>query len=188
MFKLKNITKALFCIALMATVSIASAQKIGFVSYDSLLYFHPDTKALKMKYDSIQYYYSEKLEMEKAELEAKDMQLDSLRGKMPAAQFEYRKNKIQQAMQDLEGLANLYREELSKQQEAIFKPLQEKIRKAIEEVAKANGYSSILDKQSAIYAAPTDDLTHLVMKKLNIVIPSTPPVAPGGGVTPPRGR
>ncbi len=171
MLKIKNLSKALLCIALLATGKIASAQKVGFVSYDSLLYLLPETESVSRKLDSIKASYSEQLEEQKYELETKAMKLDSMKSRMSPKEYEIRVNALQQLQQKIQSLSEIYRENLTQEQETLMKPLNVKVRKAIEEVAKANGFSSVVDKQVAYYFNPSDDLTAIVMKKLNIVVP-----------------
>ncbi len=42
---------------------------------------------------------------------------------------------------------------------------------ALNEVAKANGYAYVLNKEALLVAPPGDDLLPLVAKKLNIKLP-----------------
>ncbi|MDZ4758659.1 MAG: OmpH family outer membrane protein [Bacteroidota bacterium] len=185
MLKLKNLSKALLCIALLATGKIASAQKVGFVNYDSILYLLPEIKNVRLQLDSLQQYYSDQLEGQKAELISKSMKLDSNKARMTPKELEIKEGELQQMQQRIQTYSELYRENITQTQESLLKPLNLKVRKVIEEVAKEKGFSSIVDKQVAYYFNPADDLTALVMKKLNIVIP--PPMPPGGGImAPPR--
>ncbi len=179
---MKNLSKALLCIALLATGKIASAQKVGFVSYDSLLYLLPQYETVSKQFDSARTHYGEKLEGQKADLEMAAMKLDSNKNRMSPREYELQMNALQQTNQRIQSISEIYKEELAKYQESLVKPLNIKVRKAIEEVAKANGFSSVVDKQVAYYFNPSDDLTALVMKKLNIVIP--PPMQ--GGMPPQR--
>lgn len=56
---------------------------------------------------------------------------------------------------------------LQKKQESLQAPVREKIRKAIDEVAKENGFLYILDTQAILYKSDSSiDITNLVLKKL----------------------
>ncbi len=185
MLKIKNLSKALLCIVLLSFGKIASAQKVGFVSYDSLLYLLPQYETISKKFDSARTYYGEQLEGQKADLEVAAMKLDSIKTRISPREYELRMSALQQTNQRIQSLSELYKEELSKYQESLVRPLNVKVRKAIEEVAKANGFSSVVDKQVAYYFNPADDLTAIVMKKLNIVIPPPMPAGMGNGQSPP---
>jgi outer membrane protein len=50
----------------------------------------------------------------------------------------------------------------------LIAPFEEKVRKAIDEVAKENKYSYIFDTQILLYYDGGDDVTPLVKKKLGI--------------------
>ena len=55
----------------------------------------------------------------------------------------------------------------------LSKPVYEKAKKAIDQVAKDNGYKYVLDTSTGLvlYSEPTDDIISLVIKKLGIVVP-----------------
>jgi len=59
---------------------------------------------------------------------------------------------------------------LQKKQNELLQPIIDKAKSAIEKVAKANGYSMILDSRQGIllYAAATEDILPLVKKELGI--------------------
>lgn len=61
-------------------------------------------------------------------------------------------------------------EDLQKKEAELFSPLIEKARKAIEDVAKANGYTYVFDSSLGVllYAEPSEDIMPLVKKKLGI--------------------
>ena len=50
----------------------------------------------------------------------------------------------------------------------LMQPFQDKILKAIEDVAKENGYAYIFDTQVLLYSEGGDDVSALVKKKLGI--------------------
>ena len=62
--------------------------------------------------------------------------------------------------------------DLSKRREDLYKPILEKVNKAMQDVAKENGYLLVFDTstQVLLYADETLDVTKLVNAKLGIVI------------------
>ena len=59
--------------------------------------------------------------------------------------------------------------ELYKKRESLIAPIQDEIYNAIKEIAKAKGYSLVLDRASdagIIYASPTADISKQVLLKL----------------------
>ena len=75
---------------------------------------------------------------------------------------------LQKQFQELQQRANV---ELQRKQEELLQPLLEKVRAAISEVAKANGYSYVMETSEGsgvIYSDPKFDLLPLVKAKLSL--------------------
>ncbi|MDB4161553.1 OmpH family outer membrane protein [Bacteroidia bacterium] len=75
---------------------------------------------------------------------------------------------LQKQFQELQQRANV---ELQRKQEELLKPLLEKVRTAISEVAKANGYAYVMETSEGsgvIYSDPKFDLLPLVKAKLSL--------------------
>ena len=66
-------------------------------------------------------------------------------------------------------------QKLQEEQVSLFAPLQEKVKKAIEKVAIANGYTYVLDSSTLLYVDKVNgnDFTDLVKKELGIVVTTT---------------
>ena len=75
---------------------------------------------------------------------------------------------LQKQFQELQQRANV---ELQRKQEELLKPLLEKVRTAISEVAKANGYAYVMETSEGsgvIYSDPKFDLLPLVKAELSL--------------------
>lgn len=157
-----------------------SAQKMAHVDVDSLLSMMPEYKEFttkreaklkeletllaglqkeyKEKYTYLETNYPTMSDIEKADKQAE------------LAGFEQR---IQTAQANAQQTYQAY-------EASLQKPIFEKVNKAIELVAKENGYKYVLSKAEGfvLYADPSDDITMLVKKKLD-----TMPAAklPGSG-------
>lgn len=57
---------------------------------------------------------------------------------------------------------------LEKKQQELFNPVRQKVLTAVEAIAKKEGITVVVEKNSAIYAAPEADLTFKVLNQLNI--------------------
>ena len=79
-----------------------------------------------------------------------------------------------QEIQDLESRIRTFeemaQEELQTKQEELLKPIVDRAKKAIEEVAKENGYNYVFDSGLGVllYSDESDDILNLVKKKLGI--------------------
>lgn len=157
--------------AVMAFASAANAQKFAHVNTDSLV------KELAIK-DSVQ----QKLDVKQAEFELQIKQLEN-EYKIAEADYNnkssrpdlYSKSVIQLAglkKQDIADRANQYaqvaNQELQEYELELMEPLVEKIKKAIDEVAKEKGYAYVINDQVLLVSPPSDDITNLVRKKLGL--------------------
>ena len=79
-----------------------------------------------------------------------------------------------QELQDLENRINMFQEQaqsdMQEKQEELLKPIIDKAKKAIEEVAKENTYNYVFDSGMGVllYSDESDDILNLVKKKLGI--------------------
>lgn len=79
-------------------------------------------------------------------------------------------------LQDLDSRINLFQEQaqtdLQEKQEELLKPIIDKAKNAIEEVAKENGYNYVFDTRMdmgvVLYSEESDNILSLVKKKLGI--------------------
>jgi len=99
-----------------------------------------------------------------------------------AADFERERGTMsqimqQQKMKELQDLQNRIKEfeedaqtKLQEKQEELLKPIVDRAKKAIEEVAKENGYNYVFDSGMGVllYSDDSDDILNLVKKKLGI--------------------
>ena len=151
----------------------ATAQKIGHVNTQAILEVMPEYKAALTAIDSFykkkqdlstklyQEYMKKRDEFQRLVEEGlleddseRQLYLDEL------SAFEERIQKYQQSAQ----------KEVSDKEAELSAPILEKIKNAIDAVAKENKYAYIIDNSSGIlvYFEETNDVTPLVKKKLNI--------------------
>ncbi|MEQ1666379.1 MAG: OmpH family outer membrane protein, partial [Bdellovibrionales bacterium] len=84
------------------------------------------------------------------------------------------KASMEKDLQDLQGRIQEFQataqQDLQKKNEELAKPIYEKAKKAIDQVAKENGYKYVLDSSTGIvlYSEASDDLLNLAKKKLGI--------------------
>lgn len=82
-----------------------------------------------------------------------------------------KRSTLEQMSANIQGFESNVQEELGALMQKLQDPLIKKIKAAIEEVAKENGYSQIIDTSQGLvlYFDPAYDIMSLVKKKLNIV-------------------
>ena len=145
------------------------AQKFGHVRIDSLLLSMPEYKSAKEKGDAklkslqtflsnLQNEYDQKLQ--KAQNDAANM------SEIERKNVEEELMGMQQRIQTRNVEAQ---NELQVYEGALMKPINEKVRKAIEKVAKDNSFKYIFDTTAGTipYCDPADDVYKLVKKELD---------------------
>ncbi|WP_338815215.1 OmpH family outer membrane protein [Bernardetia sp. Wsw4-3y2] len=88
--------------------------------------------------------------------------------------LETRARDLQKMQQEIAQERDLYTQELQKMQSALQTPILQKVKTAIEEVGKENGYTFILSSQDGmgqdnfLFSADKIDVTLLVLNKLGV--------------------
>lgn len=187
---MKNIFKiAVVGVALIASSYTANAQKMAHINLDSLITLMPESKTAQAAVQD----YSKQLEQQitamQTELQTKyqTYQTDSPNmAEVVKASKEKELNDLNQRLQDFQQQAQA---DYQKKSGELSKPVYEKAKKAVDAVAKENGFKYVLDTSTGlvIYNEPADDIISLVIKKLGITPGATPvaPLAPKGGTPPP---
>ncbi|MGZ4078116.1 MAG: OmpH family outer membrane protein, partial [Bacteroidia bacterium] len=181
---MKNVLKiAVVGVALIVSSFTANAQKIAHIYLDSLTNtLMPESKAAQQTLQD----YSKQLEQQitsmQTELQTKYQDYQDHQKDWPElvrANKEKELNDLNQRITDFQQQAQA---DYQKKSAELSKPIYEKAKKAIEQVAKENGYKYVLDTSTGmvIYYEPSDDILPLVIKKMGIVPPPPGSVpAPG---------
>lgn len=166
----KYFVPVLLFVLLLATPG--QAQKFGYCNSVALLSLMPDVKAADSDLTAFQTQLTKKgqervkaLQDNAAELERKKDQ-----GTISPKDYEAQSAKLAEE----EASINKYQEEvyqkLAQKRKELYEPLLEKVNKAMEDVAKENGYMLVFDlsTQVLIYAEESLDVTQLVKAKLGL--------------------
>jgi len=146
------------------------AQKFGYLNYNNLIVELPETKVADSKLQT----YSEQLGKS---IQAKGQ---ALQEKFMAAQkavesdiwspkrIQEEETKLKQEQQALAAEEQDAQQKVMAKREELYKPIFEKVNKAIEAVGKEGGYLMIFNESTGIllYDSESDDVTALVKAKL----------------------
>jgi outer membrane protein len=186
---MKNIFKITFVSALIIACSFTGkAQKIAHINLDSLISIMPETKTATQSVQD----YAKQLETQvtamQTELQTKYEDYQAKQTDMPAlvkASKEKELNDLNQRIQDFQQQAQT---DYQKKSAELSKPVYEKAKKAIDQVAKDNGYRYVLDTSTGmvIYNEPADDIFMLAVKKLGITLPPPGTTPAPNAITPPK--
>ncbi len=185
---MKNIFKiAIVGVTLIISSVTANAQKMAHINLDSLITLMPESKTAQQGVQDYAKQLEEQVTTMQTELKTKYDDYTAKSKDMPEvvrASKEKELNDLNQRIQDFQQQAQT---DYQKKSAELSKPVYEKAKKAVDAVAKENGYKYVLDTSTGIvlYSEASDDIISLVIKKLGIV-PGTTPLAPinKGGATP----
>ncbi len=191
---MKHLVKSIAIVALtIGSVTFAKAQKIAHISLDSLITLMPESKTAQ---DVAQKYLKE-LETQVAtmETELQTKYADYMKNRdsyspIVAAAKEQELQDLNKRIEDFKAQAQ---QDYQRKYGELSKPIYDKAKKAIEMVAKENGYKYVLDTSTGnvLYTEAADDIIGLVKKKLDsmpaAVIPgSQTTTTPKPGTTTPK--
>ena|SRR3990172_7796596 len=170
---MKNYLKSLLIVATIFSFSLTmNAQKTAHIDFDSLISVMPQMdsikkvsqefyKTLETQLVSMNNEYQQKL----ADYTANEKNWTDLIKGIKKKELEELGNRIQEFQYQAQA-------EIEKKNAELAKPLYEKAKKAIADVAKEKGYKLVLDSSDAVsavlYSEPTDDIFNLVKAKMGI--------------------
>jgi outer membrane protein len=144
--------------------------KIGYIDFNTLLAAMPGIDSVKIKLQNYQKTLTSQMDAMKAEFESKYLDYQSQASSMS----DLIKQTKEKELSDLQGRIDAFQQQASqdlqtKQQELVA-PFIDKAKIAIQEVAKENKYTYILNaiEDVVIYKDASDDVMNLVKKKLSI--------------------
>jgi outer membrane protein len=167
--------KVLLALALfVGTASVAIAQqKIGHINADELLQLMPETKLAQTELEA----YGRQLEKDLTDMEAElKNKIDSFRANekmMTTLARETKTQELQELQMRIQEYSQRAQQDLQQKQVEILTPVIEKATKAVQDVAKENGFSYILDsspsKAVVVFAEDGEDIMPMVKAKLAIL-------------------
>lgn len=156
-------------VALLAAFSAGAVaqSKIGYVDMQKAIQSTTTGKSAKEKLEGD--FNKKKKELEKLEADLKKMQEDFEKKAMVLSEDVRQKKQaeLQQEILKYQKTVNQSQLEIQKKERELTKPIIEKLQAAIQEVAKADGYTMVLEKseQSVLWAQKDADLTDKVIKE-----------------------
>lgn len=167
--------KIFFLAALVvAGMSSAQAQKSGYISVEQVVSLMPevariDTALQKFRADSVNAEFASLIQ----EYNYKDSIVNKTdTTKIPPAVIRQHRQDLQQIAYQVQNWQQISQNVLQSKQQELLAPVYQKVMKAINDVAKENGYSFVYNQEVLLVAPPSDNLLPLVARKLNIKLPT----------------
>jgi len=160
-------TLLLVAIITLGFNSLQAQTKVAHISTDLLISLMPETKALNTELEKLSKTYETELKAEEAKLEAKLKKYEAEAKSQTDEVNQQRGIEVQQDQQNLYQASQVAREDITKKRNEKLKPILEKAKKAIEDVASEQGFTYVLEASTLIVANGTD-LLPAVKAKLGI--------------------
>ena len=163
--------KTLLLIAILTvgftTTKIQAQTKIGHINTDQLLSLMPETKAMNDELTKLGQTYDAQLKEEQTKLQDKLKKYQAEAATQTDEENQKRSEEVQQDQQNLYKASQAAKDDLDKKRNEKLKPILDKAKKAIEDVAKEKSIEYVLDDSSLIVANGTD-LMPAVKAKLGL--------------------
>jgi outer membrane protein len=144
--------------------------KLGYVNSDSLMLIMPGVDTANAILQKEYKTYQAQLTLMQTELNTKYQDYQTNLSTMSELIKQTKLSELQDINTRIENFTASADTAFQKKRAELFKPIQEKAVKAIEEVAKENGYNYIFDSALGmfLYKSESDNVMALVKKKLGI--------------------
>jgi outer membrane protein len=168
--------KQIITLAILASAMIwnpAMAQKsnkFGHINSAELLGLMPERKAAAAKMDSITKDVEKQLQEMMTEYRSKQEKYSSEAPKLSELVKKDKEEELTSLGTRIQNFQQQAQQSLEQQEQALIEPIVNKAKKAIEQVAKENGYTYIFDTSagSLLFWEESDNVLVSVKKKLNL--------------------
>lgn len=167
--------KKLFKVALVAACivfagNIAKAQKIGYVALDQIVDQMPETKAAIANITAYNKQFIDQLTTMNNELQSKSQAYQAARATMTDAVRGAKESELNDLNKRLQDYSNDAKQKVDAKRDELGKPIIDKARAAVAQVAKEKGYTYVINSSQTdlIVSPPGDDMITEVKAKLGL--------------------
>ncbi|MCB0820041.1 MAG: OmpH family outer membrane protein [Bacteroidetes bacterium] len=167
----RNIFFSLLAVLMLQTATFAqSKNKFGHVNSAELLSLMPERKVAAAEMDSITQSVQKQLEEMMNEYRAKQEKYVAESPKMSELLKKDKEEELNSLANRIQNFQQQAQSTLEDEEQRLINPIIDKAKKAIEDVAKENGYTYIFDTSvgALIFWEESDNILNLVKKKLNL--------------------
>lgn len=163
-----NKIKLVLTLAIISISISINAQKYGHINTEELITSLPEVKTANDVIEAMKDSLTMEAQKMVQSLQAKYKDLEARVNDIAPKQLEIEKQQLQAEEQQLQTFDQQSQQAIFEKSERILGPIQEKINKAIIEVASEGGYTYIFDTSvgNILYMDETLDVSSLVKSKL----------------------
>lgn len=155
---------AIFCIA---TISTNAQGKYGHINSQEVMRSMPGVDSLQIKIQEFQQELQTTYQTMVDEFNNKKDAFDKQAGTMTSSVRKMKEDELYTLQNRIVEFQNNVQTDIEEKQFILLKPYQDKLQKAIDDVAKEKGFTYIFDTQILLYSGG-EDITPLVKAKLGI--------------------
>jgi outer membrane protein len=168
----KTVKTIVFAILAFTAVAQAQPQKIGYLNAQAILADMQEVKAADSQLEAFAKQLANKDSVMVVTFQAKaaDLQKKADEGTIAPVQLEQEKKKLEDERNKIAQYEQDMQQQMAKKRQELYQPLLDKVNKAIQEVAKENGFIYVIDAAAGtlLYADEKNDLQNLVRAKLGL--------------------
>jgi outer membrane protein len=182
--------KLIFVLMIGLSTLVANAQtpgvKVGYADVEYIFSQMPESKAIDAELQTLQTQLKKQYDNKVAEFQKKYQEYTAYGANVPEAVRKNSETELQQIQQNIQKLEQDSQTELQRKQIALMEPVYAKVGKAIEDVAKENGFQLVLNNQISgldviLFGDEKLDVSDLVLKKMGVT-----PQPPATTTNPPK--
>lgn len=160
--------KLAFVILLFTGLNSVAQTKFAVVSADEVFASMTEVQRADSQLAAFQQALADMYQQQQNDLNETYAKFMKDSARMTPAVKEARRKDLQERITGLQGKEQQLNKDLETEKERLLKPIREKMLKAIQDVAKENGYTHVAYKEQLIVFPQADDITDKVKKKLGI--------------------
>ncbi|MCE7862055.1 MAG: OmpH family outer membrane protein [Bacteroidetes bacterium CHB5] len=171
---MRTLLVLLFCAATLSA-NAQETQKIGYADWNYIFTQMPEFKQIENELKTHGTQLENQLKAKSTEFENKLRAYQGMPATTPDAIKADKERELQALQESIQKFQQDAQTSLGNKQTALMDPVFKKVGKAIEDVAKENGYSFILNPQLmgsgediVLYSDEKYDISNLVLKKLGV--------------------
>ena len=157
-------------LAALTFSAFSQTLKLGHINTEEIIRAMPELTAAQTDLENHARELDETLRTMGTELENRYAAFQANQANMSELIQQTRFRELQDLQARIEDFQQNARRSMEQRQQALFTPIFDRVRVAIEEVAKENNYAYVFETSGGtlLYARESDDISELVRRKLNI--------------------
>ncbi|WP_214071612.1 OmpH family outer membrane protein [Mucilaginibacter sp. dw_454] len=162
---------ALVAVCMLFIGNFAKAQtKIGYISYNDLIPAMPEYKTVNTQIEAFKKTFVDQLQLLSNELQTKGADYQAKQATMTDAVKAAKQSELADLQKRAQDYQNTAQQSVEQKGNDLMKPLLDKARAAVTEVAKEKGLTYVFDSSTTqlLVSPPSDDIMAAVKVKLGI--------------------